>query len=409
MLFHYRTLLPTTGDVPSPRYGACFTPVAGGRSMVVFGGDTAENVTLRDIYVLDVATWKWTRGPDAPLEDARAGAACAISNDMFVAFAGYVRNPYFNNNPRLLIVYSLTTNSWVDKFTYTPLPKGSGSSSNLGAIIGGAVAGCVVLSGAVIYVVRRRRKAKATKPVHEDVQQSPLFTSDSKPPAQTTTTILIPSTHHQPSYAPVQTVPSMPVVFTPQPPTLLQPSAARPPVSIPVINYYHQQPQVTYQVPIFDPQNVPSQQQSSHHQQYQHPALFEQRNEQQQEHIQQQELGEQQVKEAQLDEELNLARQIEERMTRLQLLKDQRQVSVGLPAYDERYPPGGPQVTVPYPVAPPRKDEDELYVRPPSTVATRGEGSSPQVVLPHLNPQCTETVEGDKHVDDRTMARDPLQ
>lgn len=381
--------------------------------MVVFGGDTAENVTLRDIYVLDVATWKWTRGPDAPLEDARAGAACAVSNDMFVAFAGYVRNPYFNNNPRLLVVYSLSTNSWVNKFTYTPLPKGSGSgsdsSSNLGAIIGGAAAACVVLSGIIIYTVRRRRKAKATKPAHDAVKPSPPFLSNPKPTAQTTITHLIPSTHQPLAYAPVQTASNMPVVFTPQPPPLLQHSAALSPVSIPATNYHQQLPQTTYQIPIIHPQNAPSPQQPNHQQQYQQPALIEQRHEQQQEHRQQEELDKQRVKEAQLEQELQLARQTEERMARLHVLKDQRQVSVGSPVYDERYPPGGPQVTVLYPVAPPVKDEDESYVRPPSTAATWGEGRNPQAIQPHMIPQYTAPVEREEHAYDRTVAGNPQQ
>ncbi|KAF9322867.1 Dynein regulatory complex subunit 7 [Podila minutissima] len=407
------TLLPTTGDVPSPRYGACFTPVAGGRSMVVFGGDTAENVTLRDIYVLDVTTWKWTRGHDAPLEDARAGAACAVSNDMFVAFAGYVRNPYFNNNPRLLVVYSLSTNSWVDKFTYTPLPNGSGSGSgsrsNLGAIIGGAAAGCVVLLGIIIYMVRRRRKSKDTKPAHDAVKPSPPFLSNPKPTTQTTITHLNPSTHQQPSYVPVQTASSMPVVFTPQPPTLLQHSVALSPVSIPATNYHQQLPQTTYQIPIVYPQNAPYPQQPNHQQQHQQPALIEQRHEQQQEHRQQEELDKQRVKEAQLEQDIQNAHQAEERMSRLHVLKDQRQVSVGSPVYDERYSPGGPQVAVPNPVAPPVKDEDELYVRPPSTAVTWGEGRNPHAVQPHMNLQYTMPVEREAHVYDRTVAGNPQQ
>lgn len=166
-------------------------------------------MTLGDIYVLDVATWKWTRGPDIAPANARAGHSCSVSNDMFVAYGGYIRSPSIINNPNLLAVYSSTSNSWVIRFTHTPLPteplptttgsgsgpgdsnsgteSSSGSRSNLGAIIGGVAAGVVVICGLAFWGYRSR-KTKDTKLEDGASQQSSPCLSDPKPPAYETST-----------------------------------------------------------------------------------------------------------------------------------------------------------------------------------------------------------------------------
>ncbi|KAG0079755.1 Negative regulator of mitotic exit, partial [Podila epicladia] len=305
------TLMPTSGNGPSPRSGACLTPVDNGRKVVVFGGDTFDNVTLHDIYVLDVETWKWSRGPDAPLADARAVPSCAVSNDMFVAFGGYVRDPTYHTNQRLLVVYNLKTNAWVDRFTYTPIPagggsggsggsgssgpgsgssnsgSGSGSGSNLGGIIGGIAGGFVVLCG-IFYAIHRKRKSKETKPGHDVSQQGGSFSSNPKPPAHTATTatIVTTSVQQQPSFAHAQPVSSMPVVFTPQPPALRpRPSAAQPRLSIPMNSYYGQQTQQpAHQIPVVSSQATVYQQQPQQYQQHQQqqPQQYKQHQQQQQ-------------------------------------------------------------------------------------------------------------------------------
>ncbi|KAG0078211.1 hypothetical protein BGZ93_003505, partial [Podila epicladia] len=228
--YNYRdgswTLMTTSGNMPLPRSGACLTPVDNGRRFVVFGGDTFDNVTLHDIYVLDVETWKWSRGPDAPLADARASPSCAVSNDMFVAFGGYIRDPNPHSNERLLVVYNLKTNAWVDRFTYTPIPagggsggsgsgnsgsddsnsgSGSGSGTNLGGIIGGIAGGCVLLCG-IFYAIHRNRKSKETKPGVDASKRVGSFSSNPKPSAHTTTTatIVTASVQQQPSFAHAQ-------------------------------------------------------------------------------------------------------------------------------------------------------------------------------------------------------------
>lgn len=334
--------------------------------MVVFGGESTQNITLHDIYVLDVETWKWTRGPDAPPEDARAGCSCSVSNDMLVTWGGYFRTPYFNNNPKLVAVYSLTSNTWVDKFTYTPFPKGSGAGSNLGAIIGGSVAGFLLICG-ILYAIRRKRKTKVAKPKHGTSQHGTSLPTNPKQLAYSTTTSMTARIQQQPSYAHAQPVSSMPVVFTPPPPQLLpRPSIVPPPASVLMTNYYQQQPQHTpYQIPIVTP-TVPVHTQQQLYQQY------EQRHqEQQQEQQKQKELEQNRVKQAKLEEELVLARQIEEHVTRLQSWKDQAPATVVSQVPDD-CSPRGPQDGTPYPVAPPAKGERESYARPPSTVKISG-------------------------------------
>ncbi|KAF9367757.1 hypothetical protein CPB97_005350 [Podila verticillata] len=79
------TSVTTTGQVPSARIGACMVQAYGGTKMVLFGGDTVGPVTQQSIYILDVATWVWTKGADAGAANARGSPACAITNDMFVA------------------------------------------------------------------------------------------------------------------------------------------------------------------------------------------------------------------------------------------------------------------------------------------------------------------------------------
>jgi hypothetical protein len=61
-------LLSVKGDIPSPRRSSCFVPAYQGTKMVLFGGlTTTLGRALGDIYILDVMTLTWTRGPDGGL------------------------------------------------------------------------------------------------------------------------------------------------------------------------------------------------------------------------------------------------------------------------------------------------------------------------------------------------------
>ncbi|KAG0364342.1 hypothetical protein BGZ54_007618 [Gamsiella multidivaricata] len=111
----------TTGTTPPGASNAqirtlhCLTPAYGGSKMILFGGKDFDN-GYRDIYVLDVATFTWTKGPDIDQGNARDSAACAFSNDQFIVWGGSTRvnatQFIFNNKP---LIYNLKTKSWTSQ------------------------------------------------------------------------------------------------------------------------------------------------------------------------------------------------------------------------------------------------------------------------------------------------------
>ncbi|KAF9362479.1 hypothetical protein BGX34_006135 [Mortierella sp. NVP85] len=111
------------GDIPQPRFSACLEPAFGGTKMVLFGGYTRDKaLTLPDIHILDVATMVWKRGPDIDQKERRAQAACAVSNDHFIAWGGQVRNSdYFVQNST--VVFNLKTNNWTSIYNATSIPS----------------------------------------------------------------------------------------------------------------------------------------------------------------------------------------------------------------------------------------------------------------------------------------------
>ncbi|KAG0213422.1 hypothetical protein BGX28_004478 [Mortierella sp. GBA30] len=158
------------GSIPSPRRSACMVPAYGGAKMVVFGGLTQfANAVLSDIYVLDVATMTWTQGIDAGVTIARTEPACAVSNDLFIAWGGAGVSTVISSN--LTVIYNIKRNIWQSSFSPLPDPgpstgSGSGGSSsdsgnsNMGAIIGGAVGGVAVIALFIGFFVYRSKKNK---------------------------------------------------------------------------------------------------------------------------------------------------------------------------------------------------------------------------------------------------------
>ncbi|KAG0058518.1 hypothetical protein BGZ89_001214 [Linnemannia elongata] len=84
---------PDSGAIPSARYGHCMVEAYNGTKMILFGGFDQVGRALGDIYILDVATLKWTRGTDGGTTAARAYTACAVTNDLFVAWGGAMPDP----------------------------------------------------------------------------------------------------------------------------------------------------------------------------------------------------------------------------------------------------------------------------------------------------------------------------
>ncbi|KAF9394097.1 hypothetical protein CPC16_000147 [Podila verticillata] len=161
------------GDTPPKRYNHCMASDATGKRLVVFGGfDNVVVPAFSDIYILNVETMQWTKGPDAGNATARAAPSCGIDNDLFIVWGGGYNSVTVTKNITLL--FNLQTMQWVNQFTPTaslgtpssgaqPTTPSNTSTkpSSTGAIIGGVVGG--LAAGAIVVgltVCRRRRKQK---------------------------------------------------------------------------------------------------------------------------------------------------------------------------------------------------------------------------------------------------------
>ena len=60
--------------------------------MILFGGCTTSRRSLGSIYILDMKTLSWAKGPDVDPTQNRSGMACAVAGDNFVAWGGIFSN-----------------------------------------------------------------------------------------------------------------------------------------------------------------------------------------------------------------------------------------------------------------------------------------------------------------------------
>ncbi|KAG0338934.1 F-box only protein 42 [Podila humilis] len=161
------TLVTTSGPGPVARYGSCMVQYK--NTIIVFGGKIYSGYALNDVFTLNLDSWTWTRGQDAPVDDSRSEAACAISGDLLVAVGGYAAAESVVPNSKLVSIYNVTANAWQTSFSYskpgsdtvtpptpTPIPPKPESSSNIGAIVGGVVGGVVVLCAILFFVFKKR-------------------------------------------------------------------------------------------------------------------------------------------------------------------------------------------------------------------------------------------------------------
>ncbi|KAG0022857.1 hypothetical protein BGZ82_010892 [Podila clonocystis] len=397
----------TSGQVPPATMGSCLVQAYGGTKMVLFGGDGIGSVAQSGIYVLDVQTWTWTKGADAGAVNARGGAACAVTNNLFVAQGGWTRDPYEGVTKQPTIIYNLKTGVWQNRFdpaasTGGPSPGPEPPSNpNLGAIIGGVAAGVVVICGLAFWGYRRRKAKNVTKTGQTENQHFNSASSEHKPPTQPSPTVgpgPIPPMPVAMYQQPANVSPNMPIVYSAQHQLPPQPA----PAPVPVNNYY-QQPQPTpYQIPVvhrpdaypqqqhYQPQFDQQQQQQQQQQQYQ--AQYEQQlqqqqlqqKQQQQQQQQQHDLEQQRIKESQLQQERALAQQIEAQMAQLQMMKDQRAASESPNAQNHV---NGPQAPFSAP-SPAVSSYDESNMRPVSTISPVNVVKHAQVSPPpRANPQ----------------------
>ncbi|KAG0042359.1 hypothetical protein BGZ83_000558 [Gryganskiella cystojenkinii] len=183
---------PTVGgDTPPSRFNHCMASDATGKRLVVFGGFTSGvQPVLSDIYVLDVTTMQWKKGPDVGNNAGRAATSCGIDHDFFIVWGGGISGTGITNNITLL--FNLQTMQWVDQFVPaaplvtpgnggTPGGGGSGtpgggggtpgggstpskpSTSSNGAIIGGAVGGAAAIALAIGFFIGRQRRQRQAR------------------------------------------------------------------------------------------------------------------------------------------------------------------------------------------------------------------------------------------------------
>ncbi|KAF9156612.1 hypothetical protein BG015_003580 [Linnemannia schmuckeri] len=160
------------GDIPAGRFGHCMVEAYNGTQIYVFGGNTRQGTTA-DIYRIDVHSMRWTRLKAGPTYTARAFAACAVTNDMFVAWGGATWDPANKRYTVVttpLVVYNMRTGEWPSTFDPTPAanptpPTGIPAHDDdsgprlipLGTILAGA-AGILLLAGAGVGICYCRRK-----------------------------------------------------------------------------------------------------------------------------------------------------------------------------------------------------------------------------------------------------------
>ncbi|KAF9100533.1 hypothetical protein BGX29_006507 [Mortierella sp. GBA35] len=181
------TTQTTNGPFNHGRTMACAASNGDGSLIVVFGGFLGNGPGDPAIYVLDTATWTWTttRYPG----QGRGYAACALVDDTFMVWGGYLSSPNTVNSlitgTDVLILYSVSKREWLT--TYTPSeamaggspppgypttdpvnnpssssPKGLSTGALAGIIAGGVAALAVVLAGIIVW--NRRRKHKGNNP-----------------------------------------------------------------------------------------------------------------------------------------------------------------------------------------------------------------------------------------------------
>ncbi|KAG0025235.1 Acyl-CoA-binding domain-containing protein 5 [Podila clonocystis] len=173
------------GVVPSPRCSHCFVPAFNGTKMVLFGGwgDYSRTVVYSDIYVLDLQTWTWTKGPDvgASAIYGRGMSACAVSGDLFLSWGGGVGTASVVAQNMTTLIYNLTSQQWVSRYEpplfstpSSPQPPSGvagyiGSSSlPIAAIAGGAAGGTILLLAIVALIIRRRRRRQHHSPGQDE-------------------------------------------------------------------------------------------------------------------------------------------------------------------------------------------------------------------------------------------------
>jgi len=158
--------LQAKGDIPATRTGACFAPVHKGAKMVYFGGTDSSQTARSEIFILDVPSLTWTKGPNVDPLNARAASSCAVSNDFFIVWGGLTTNSNTSISfPRdTTLVFDLKTSAWMPGFvastTSTDETSVGGQGSVVRTILIVVLSLLVVFLGIAALVICRRPSEK---------------------------------------------------------------------------------------------------------------------------------------------------------------------------------------------------------------------------------------------------------
>ncbi|KAF9914913.1 hypothetical protein BX616_007314 [Lobosporangium transversale] len=210
--------VPVTGQSPTKRGFNCMVINEDATKVVVFGGRTPKPddplhlyVYSPEIFVLDLKTKVWKKGPNAP--EPRAYPACALVGDQFIAWGG----EHTTTELATIAVFDVTKFAWVKNFTAPSKPPSTTASSmdpstasqmpsstptslypeqesessvtNVGAIAGGIVGALALVAIAVIALIYRRRKEQEEKTENYDhfdgkvIEQGNASSMSQSPPA----------------------------------------------------------------------------------------------------------------------------------------------------------------------------------------------------------------------------------
>ncbi|KAF9342167.1 hypothetical protein BGX26_008137, partial [Mortierella sp. AD094] len=105
-------VFPATGTPPDARADCCMASSDDGNTVVVYGGGVSAPTNFTgSLYVLDIPTGKWTRGPDG---NVRIYTGCIIVGTQFLAWGGGNSNNTYTGSP---VIFDLATRKWVKNYT----------------------------------------------------------------------------------------------------------------------------------------------------------------------------------------------------------------------------------------------------------------------------------------------------
>ncbi|KAG0237263.1 hypothetical protein B0O80DRAFT_440523 [Mortierella sp. GBAus27b] len=192
------------GNIPTSRVGSCFAPVSGGAKLVYFGGnDQTGKATLNDIYMLDVGSMTWKRGPSVEVVNGRTASSCGVSNGFFIAWGGLQTINGTSSFPAdTTIVYDMTNEKWTSTYFASSRPSSEQSDdegsqgSTVRTILIVVLGLFVVFVGIGAFVLCRR-------PSRADAMLAQAVSLDKDPiPASQQDSQRSPSMDILPAYAP---------------------------------------------------------------------------------------------------------------------------------------------------------------------------------------------------------------